>query len=170
MTLFSAHHIDSDPTNNDLLNLIPLCPNCHILDQHDPTAEIDRSKLRLFRQYRNPTILAPQFQPLFHRLKFLDEIEDDTDIKELQRNAQELISFVADLEMGTFYSERIADLTRKPKYASITIIGDPVSEARRRDRLVKEAQEYRDILRTNRDAVIALVVELLRFQSWQPQQ
>ncbi len=65
------HHIDSNPTNNDLLNLIPLCPNCHILDQHDPTAETDQRKLRLFRQYRDPTILSPQFQPLFNRLKFV---------------------------------------------------------------------------------------------------
>ena len=162
------HHIDEDPANNNLLNLIPLCPNCHILDQHDPTAGTDQRKLRLFRQFRDPAILTPQFHPLFVRLKFLDDIQDDTAITELQKNAQELIGFVANLEMGKFYSERIGELTRRPRYASITIIGDPVSEARRRERLIKEAQEYREILRSNRDAVSALVIELLRFQPWQP--
>ena len=161
------HHIDEDPANNNQTNLIPLCPNCHILDQHDPTAKTDQGKLKLFRQFRDPAILKPQFHPLFIRLKFLDEIEDNTDITELQKRSQELIDFVVNLEMGKFYSERISELIKKPRYASITAIGNPASEARDRERRIKEAKEYRQILRSNRDAVLALVVELLRFQQWQ---
>ena len=29
-------HIDEDPSNNDPFNLLPLCPNCHIRDRHNP--------------------------------------------------------------------------------------------------------------------------------------
>jgi predicted restriction endonuclease len=45
-----VHHIDENPSNNDLLNLIPLCPNCHLIDQHNPTIPVDIEKLKLFRQ------------------------------------------------------------------------------------------------------------------------
>jgi 5-methylcytosine-specific restriction endonuclease McrA len=33
------HHIDENPGNNDELNLLPLCPNCHLTDQHNPTED-----------------------------------------------------------------------------------------------------------------------------------
>ena len=161
-----VHHIDEDASNNDPLNLIPLCPNCHLSDQHDPTVDADPSKLLLFRQYQDPAILKPQFHPLFTRLKFLDQITEDSDIRDLQKQAKNLIDFLGNLEMGLFYSQQIGELIQKPKYASITILGDPVSEARRRERLKKEAQEYREILKKNRNAVLSLAVELLRFQSW----
>src|SRR6266852_5884563 len=59
------HHIDENPSNNDPMNLIPLCPNCHLTDQHNPTQPIDPAKLSLFRQYKDPMILTPQFHPLF---------------------------------------------------------------------------------------------------------
>ena len=160
------HHIDEDPANNDPLNLIPLCPNCHILDQHDPTAETDQGKLRLLRKFRDPAILKPQFHPLFIRLRFLDEIEDDKVIIELEKHAKELIDFVANLEMGKFYSKQIGELIKRPIYGSITSIGDYVSVAREGERSIREPQEYREILRSNRNAVLALVIELLRFQMW----
>ena len=41
------HHIDEDATNNELENLLPLCPNCHLLDQHNPTSPVDPRKLYL---------------------------------------------------------------------------------------------------------------------------
>src|ERR1035441_2967653 len=56
-----VHHIDENPTNNDLLNLLPLCPNCHLTDQHNPTAPMVPAKLALFRKFKDPTILSPQF-------------------------------------------------------------------------------------------------------------
>jgi 5-methylcytosine-specific restriction endonuclease McrA len=46
-----VHHIDEDPSNNDPMNLIPLCPNCHLIDQHNPTVPINARRLRLFRRY-----------------------------------------------------------------------------------------------------------------------
>ena len=36
------HHIDEDPGNNDPVNLIPLCPNCHLQDIHAPTAPLEQ--------------------------------------------------------------------------------------------------------------------------------
>src|SRR5258708_3400137 len=68
------HHIDEDPSNQDSLNLLPLCPNCHLTDQHNPTARRDPRLLRLFRVHKDPTILSPQFFPLFERLLFLDDL------------------------------------------------------------------------------------------------
>lgn len=75
------HHIDENPSNNDALNLIPLCPNCHLIDQHDPTRLIEPGKLRLFRVYKDPTILKPQFHPLYSRLRFFESEEGDFEIE-----------------------------------------------------------------------------------------
>ncbi len=33
-------HIDEDPSNNEPMNLLPLCPNCHLTDKHNPTSKI----------------------------------------------------------------------------------------------------------------------------------
>lgn len=38
------HHIDEDPSNNDPLNLLPLCPNCHSAI-HDPLNPIEIGRL-----------------------------------------------------------------------------------------------------------------------------
>jgi len=65
------HHIDGDPANNKLHNLLPLCPNHHLTDVHNPTKNMDPLKLGLFRQYKDPQILSPQFEPIFQRLRFL---------------------------------------------------------------------------------------------------
>ncbi|MDQ3011542.1 MAG: HNH endonuclease, partial [Acidobacteriota bacterium] len=59
------HHIDETPSNNDPMNLVPLCPNCHLIDQHNPTRTLDPIKLSLFRKFKDPFILKSQFDPLF---------------------------------------------------------------------------------------------------------
>jgi len=101
-----VHHIDEDPSNNDPMNLIPLRPNCHLIDQHNPTVPIDPDKLRLFRRYKDPVILGAQFDPLFQRLRFLDKIEDDpAKAGEVERKGLELVAFVRVLQMGEFYSQ-----------------------------------------------------------------
>jgi hypothetical protein len=64
------HHIDEDPSNNNPMNLIPLCPNDHLIDVHNPTQPIEPGKLRLLRKYKDPTVLTPQFHPLFVRKNF----------------------------------------------------------------------------------------------------
>jgi hypothetical protein len=161
------HHIDEDPSNNDPMNLIPLCPNCHLIDQHNPTQPIEPAKLQLFRNYKDPNILKPQFHPLFVRMRFLDSIDENSSADELAHKAQELIEFVEALEMGTFYSKRLAELINKPRSASAFVPGDPASVQRHRLRAQRRNRQYCEMLNRNRDPVQALVVELLRFQSWQ---
>jgi hypothetical protein len=158
------HHIDEDPSNFDPLNLIPLCPNCHLTDQHSPTKSLEPSRLRLFREYKDPTILKPQFHPLFSRLQFLDSIGDDTDIGGLRQQADELVAFVAELEMGNFYSKKIRELTRD--YPPAGVVGDPEAEHQYRLKKRKWEETYRERLRRVRDEVYSLAVELLRFQPW----
>lgn len=72
-----VHHIDENPENNDPQNLLPLCPNCHLLDHHNPTAVVDPKKLSLFRQFKDPRILSSEFHPLFIRLRFLLDLNND---------------------------------------------------------------------------------------------
>jgi hypothetical protein len=159
------HHIDEDPTHNDLLNLVPLCPNCHLIDQHNPTAQVDPRKLRLFREFKDPTILKSQFEPLFRRCLFLDFIAEDTPPAALQDSVSELVRFVGTLEMGGFYGEQINKLLKRPGNIYVwNMTTGPDSEERAK--MVRHVAEYRQQVRDARGAVIALVVELLRYQKW----
>lgn len=159
------HHIDEDPSNNDPMNLLPLCPNCHLIDQHNPTQRLDSGKLALFRKFKDPTILSPTFDPLFQRLRFLDSIVDDSPANELNARAAELVAFVRALQMGEFYARQIQDLIKEPgRWYVHDLYGGPDPEYERK--LKKDQQEYREQLRGRRDQVITLVVELLRFQAW----
>lgn len=158
------HHIDENPSNNEPLNLLPLCPNCHLNDRHNPTAPVDKPKLRLFREFKDPAILRSQFQPLFTRLRFLDVVADTDEVKVLEGKATELVEFVASLEMGTFYSGRIGTLLKRPARGYVVSLSGPDPE---HERLVrKHHQEYREQLRSARNEVYRLAVELLRYQRW----
>ncbi len=153
-------HIDGDPSNNDPMNLIPLCPNCHLTDKHNPTTPIDSEKLRLFREFRDPTILKPQFQPLFIRMKFLNSITDDAKTSDLWNCSGDLFDFVAHLEMGGFYSKKIAGLV---SYNSQGIFFGGEQERIEDER---RNNEYREQLRSSKDQVYSLIIELLRYQNW----
>jgi hypothetical protein len=159
-----VHHIDENPSNNDPENLLPLFPNCHLTDQHNPTARIDTNKLRLFRKHKDPAILSHQFEPLFQRLQFLDSIDTDSDVQQLQRRAEELIAFIAALQMGEFYSSQIANLiTRAYQWHVSDFYGSNPEYDREYD---KEEQQYRYQLQSAREGVYQLTMELLRYQSW----
>lgn len=161
------HHIDENPTNHEPLNLLPLCPNCHLGDEHNPTARIGAGRLGLFRRFKDPAILAPQFLPVYSRLAFLDEVdvcEESTQV--IERAATELVSFLRVLEMGAFYADRVHQLLERPKVGEIFSLGgppDPRLEQRRRQR----NREYREQVLNARDDVTQLVVEQLRFQGWE---
>jgi|GEM_PF-1141792 Predicted restriction endonuclease len=131
-----CHHIDEDTENNDPMNLLPLCPNCHLMDTHNPTRFIEAEILRLFRQYKDPAILTPQFRPIFKRMRFLDDIPDYSEVSERNRaneigkyaclwdprhspddigpveheKAEDLIKFVACLPQGAYFKECIEGL------------------------------------------------------------
>lgn len=160
------HHVDEDPSNNDLSNLLPLCPNCHLRDQHNPTKKLEVQKLKLFRRYKDPAILRAQFHPLYVRQIFLEQVErGDDSVRELEARAAELVEFVAALSMGGFYAKQISKLVSPPARVFVSALGgghDPEYERQRRSANL----EYRAKLISNRDSVQALIVELLRYQSW----
>lgn len=157
------HHIDGDPSNNSEENLIPLCPNHHLIDQHAPTQKTDQRKLRLFRQFKDPTILTPQFEALFRRLLFLLELEESSfDVNVALEAAGELQSFVSALEMGSFYGARIGTLVATPPVTDSLTWGEEDSALR----FKKRRKKYFERLVENRGDVIILVIELLRFQKW----
>jgi hypothetical protein len=68
--------------------------------------------------------------------------------------------------MGSFYAKRLSELISKPRYAGALLLGDPESEHRHRQTQKKHDREYRIQLREAREKVYALLIELLRFQSW----
>lgn len=157
------HHIDENPSNNDPHNLLPLCPNCHLNDQHNPTVRIEPERLLLFRKHKDPVILGSQFEPLFRRLRFLDDIADSADVKEFEGKLSELCEFIGALEMGAFYKRSIEKIARRPRYAYSVKLGGP--DPKHQAALRRHAQEYRDQLRKVREQIYDLAVELLRYQS-----
>ena len=159
------HHIDQNHDNNDVFNLIPLCPNCHLRDQHNPTRSFESGILRLFRLYKDPAILSPQFKPLYDRFKFIFSVENNiNDTREIELSTKELVEFVAALNMGTFYSNKLAKLIIKPPFAGMIPIGHPDPEFTRK--LIERNQAYIQKLMNDRDSITGLIIELLRYQSW----
>ena len=145
---------------------MPLCPNCHLRDQHNPTRRIDIPKLKLFRKYKDPAILLPQFHPIYSRQLFLMNIEINEETTDsLKHQAKELTEFVASLEMGEFYGKRLKELSGPISRVFIMSLGggpDPKYERQRR----KANRDYRQKLVDNRETIQSLLIELLRYQSW----
>lgn len=159
------HHIDGDHSNNDVLNLLPLCPNCHLGDQHNPTKPLDPARIALFRRFKDPAILSAQFEPLFARLRFLDVPDTDTvEINVLESSARELVDFVSVLEMGEFYSRRLSELIGPDPHPRFWTADTPRSEFERWDR--EDLAKYVAKLSDSRETAYGLVVELLRYQEW----
>lgn len=157
------HHIDEDPSNNEPLNLVPLCPNCHLTDQHNPTARLEPERLKLFRAHRDPAILRPEFQPLFKRLQFFEDIRDSDKARELEARAEELCNFVAALTMGEFYKKQIERLTKRPSHVyAVPFGGSPAHDAL----VEKHRRQYIEQLREVKENAYSLAVELLRYQNW----
>ena len=160
-----VHHIDEDATNNEIINLIPLCPNHHLSDQHNPTRKIDIEKLKLFRRHKDPAILLPEFHPIFTRSKFLKDIESNyEDINDLEERSESLIKFVSVLNMGEFYG---SELRHKIGYVRANISIMAGKDENGLSAIEKHRKKYRDKLIENRDESEALLVELLRYQKWE---
>jgi hypothetical protein len=122
-------------------------------------------KLLLFRRFKDPAMLRPQFHPLYLRLKFLDSIElNDSPVNKLEEQVKELVEFVLALNMGSFYAQQRDKLLQQPTRAYVRMLGGPDPECERHRR--QDNREYREQLINTRDAVIGLVVELLRYQAW----
>lgn len=161
------HHIDEDPSNNEVLNLLPLCPNCHLRDQHNPTRKIDIGKLKLFRKYKDPAILKPQFHPIYTRQLFLETVTlSEEPIDDIKSQANELIEFIQSFEMGEFYGKRLAELIgplHNVFVMSFSSDPDPVYEKQLRT----ASRNYRQHIISNRELACDLIIELLRYQIWE---
>ena len=161
-----VHHIDEDPSNNDLLNLLPLCPNCHLRDQHNPTRRVEVPKLQLFRKYRDPSILKPQFHPVYTRQLFLHDVQlSEEPVAPLEAKVQELIELVQAFEMGQFYAKRLGELFGPLKRMQVIPVGggpDPAFE----EKIRIARKDYRGKLIASREQACAMLVEMLRYQAW----
>lgn len=160
------HHIDEDSSNNELLNLLPLCPNCHLSDQHNPTRKVEIRKLQLFRKYKDPAILKPQFHPIYTRQLFLETVMlSEEPIDDIESQANELIEFIQSFEMGEFYGRRLNELIgplHQVFVMSFNSVPDPAYEKQLRATSIN----YRQHIISNRESACKLIIELLRYQSW----
>jgi hypothetical protein len=154
------HHIDEDPEHNDPDNLLPLCANHHLSDQHDPTRRVEPAILSLFRRYRDPAVLEPQFVPLFERFRFLYDIAPDVGLGRLFRRVEDLTRFVGVLAMGEYYAPKLGGLLQDPAVGFMGAMAvNPIERA-------KIEEGYRTKLRESVGDVEHLIMELLRFQDW----
>ena len=158
------HHINGDSANNEPMNLLPLCPNCHLTDHHDPTAPVDSEKVALFRHYKDPTILKPQFGPLFTRLAVL---KAEGAASRVYRQAAELVSFVRALDMGDFYGGEIeALLSPSPSNQWFLVRRRGSASEDELEKRRESGDAYIRKVRASADRVRELIVELLRYQHW----
>jgi hypothetical protein len=154
------HHIDNDRSNSaDEYNLLPLCSRCHLTDVHDPTAPIDRDKLLLFRKYRDPSILASGFEPLFRRIRFVLDPTLISGHNEARWLVNDLRLFLFPFVHGAYYSAKITGLLAfGPAVAPRA--GEPLATH------TETVSRYRSHVTKHREQVIDLIVEMLRYQRW----
>ncbi|MBW3624510.1 MAG: HNH endonuclease [Armatimonadetes bacterium] len=160
------HHINEDPSDNDPLNLIPLCPNCHLIDEHNPTKKIDPNIIKLFRIHKDPMLLKPQFQLLFNRMQFLELVEKQPDPDLLENKSLELVEFISSLKMGQFYSKKVNDLLSRPESMGGGYSNYLTGESHFWSNNKQRTEDYVVKVQTARIEVYSLMVELLRFQDW----
>jgi len=163
------HHIDENPANNDPQNLLPLCPNHHLTDQHSPTRKHDQGILRLFRKFKDPAILKPQFQPLYIRFKFIETLATDSNVDSgsIVSRARDLTNFIKPMEMGSYYSEVIDNLLMPPPMHLHITVTDPEMIRQQNIQFLRERTgPHKTKILEARDRIIGLLIELLRFQNW----
>jgi hypothetical protein len=140
------HHIDGNPSNNDSLNLLPLCPNCHsYISKFDPRI------LLLFRKYKKNEILATEFKPLFNKVALISELSDDDYFSYCFALGKDLVAFVSTLKNGKYYAPKINKLIRAAP--------EPDPET---------PEEWKASLKQRRENIMELIAELLTFQNWKP--
>lgn len=185
------HHIDENPSNNDVLNLLPLCPNCHLVDQHNPTKAIDPGILSLFRAYKDPTIVMPQFKPLYARMGFYASTKArlntiDLDIESLSDDQRteiisfcnattnsylELCEFVKSMNMGNFYAKEIHKAPHKyfaAKHKMIMGASNLIEGTVEANVLSAVVYQYAMGLAhiSSEKDITDMIIEMLVFQGW----
>lgn len=160
------HHIDSNPENNAPLNLIPLCPNCHLVDTHNPTRPIEPGRVRLLRLYHDPTVLDPKFQPIYKRLELLRTALANNSKRDLHDTALSLRQFLKVFEKGAFYAEEFERILMSKKHFYWPGLYD--SHTRNIESLTQDfaSVEARTDCQVKLRAIEELIMELLRYQGW----
>lgn len=158
------HHIDENPSNSVAENLLPLCPNCHLQDLHDPTGAPDPLKIKLFRRTKDPFVLDSRFDPIWKRIRFLTPGRDETD-EAWGYSVTLLLRFIESFNMGAYYRDRIYTILDAPF--------DHFQFYRKRDGLPCNMDDFPSegdydfaVQSYRAQAVEDLCVEMLRYQGW----
>ena len=129
------------------------------MDTDNPTRKIETGRLRLFREWKDPAILSPQFEPLFRRLVLLQHSSGDTE--EVCGQAEDFCNFVRSLRMGRYYANRFHELIKPPLLFVLT------EEAKRQSEQYRiEGAQLINRLNDCYAELVRLSVELLRYQDW----
>lgn len=176
-----VHHIDENPSNNDIQNLIPLCTDCHLIKIHQKN-RYPRDIIRLFRIYKSKLILNEKFVPIYKRMNFLlvDDI-NTYDPKILRSEYDELVSFISAMKMGELYSKKIKNNLYFPLEYHVEVV--PYQPDPDYDRLVGSDStryhsekprnlgdslgEFKKMYQENKNKVIDLIIEQLIYQDWE---
>lgn len=155
-----VHHIDTNHENNEIQNLIPLCPNCHLIDQHNPSRKMPVNLLKLFRQYKDPLILDSKFIPIFERMEFL--FEDEANFtSETQKKVNELLKFIETFDKGNYYKKKLDELLKYPPHRGVSY-----SSGFSYSSTEPDLKSFKLNVRNNRNEALKLLIELLRYQNW----
>ena len=160
------HHIDSDICNHDPDNLIPLCPNHHLTDAHDPTQPIDSGLLALIREYRDPAVLDPRFQPIFKRLKLIKKRLASPPERPSQQWFHQAFEAIIDVwrflrvfEKGAYYADEIVRSFGMPNKHDDVFPNQ--SSALSLDFMTKAKEPTFPLSKTEE-----LLMEFIRYQTW----
>lgn len=161
------HHIDLDNTNNDPLNLIPLCPTHHLLGQHGTQPTFTPTLLKFYRIHKHSLILHPRFMSIFKRLEFLENVSSKSNATEVRKSMGDLIKFIRSQGNGDYYASTIGRLTAyEPFIASVSIPYGGSLPQWYINGMNNEIPQYLEKIQKNRDEVVKLIIEFLDFQNW----
>ncbi|MFN0054126.1 MAG: hypothetical protein ACKV0T_18250, partial [Planctomycetales bacterium] len=132
------------------------------------TAPVDREKLAMFRKHKDPAILHAKFQPLWERCRFLKEVER-LELREINVARNDLAIFIRALRMGDYYAFRIGNLLEDGVPATMGLQGHNDNEHAASMRDYEATFNYQQKLVSNRESILGLIVELLRYQDWLPE-
>lgn len=184
------HHIDGVNSNTVEENLLPLCHTHHLRDQHNPTRSIDVGIVKLFRQYRDPSILTPQFQPFYDRLKFLGEVEsiakvsmddwqDNNAVEKLKNwrvkneaDFKDLIAFVSVMSHGGYYGNKIKEILTeaipsKPREKHNILLRERMQSNQWLAKFDADIW-FAQCLAEEVPEIMRLLIQMLKFQQWVP--
>ena len=158
------HHIDENNANNTEYNIIPLCPNCHLTDQHNPTKKIPIKILQFFRKHKDPAILLPQFQPLFERYSFATEKAGTAENPDYW--IKDFLLFVSNLLMGNYFVEAYRQImTVDLNDTAFQVLHVDLDDNAMQKELIKERLKFfrGELIHFRLEK---LLIELIRFQDW----